>query len=81
MPASLNSPRWLKRLGVGAFIFFTIKGLLWLIIPGVLIAWGVTRESEPAATAGAATGAADPPDAAIVSEAPNAAGDTTHDAH
>jgi len=32
--------RWLKRLGVAGFLFFLIKGLLWLIIPG-LIAAGV----------------------------------------
>jgi hypothetical protein len=31
---------WVKRLGVAGFIFFTIKGLLWLIIPAVLVWWG-----------------------------------------
>jgi hypothetical protein len=29
---------WLKRLGFGGFMFFLIKGLLWLSIPAVL-AW------------------------------------------
>jgi len=24
--------RWLKRFGVGAFLFFLIKGLLWLLV-------------------------------------------------
>jgi len=24
---------WIKRLGVAGFLFFLIKGLLWLIIP------------------------------------------------
>jgi hypothetical protein len=24
---------WLKKLGIAGFIFFLIKGLLWLIIP------------------------------------------------
>jgi hypothetical protein len=32
-------PIW-RRLGLAAIIFFTIKGLLWLIIPG-LVALGV----------------------------------------
>lgn len=27
---------WLKRLGVAGFLFFLIKGLLWLIVPGLL---------------------------------------------
>ncbi|MFA6262205.1 MAG: hypothetical protein WC760_12105 [Bacteroidia bacterium] len=30
---------WIKRLGVAGFLFFLIKGLLWLIIP-YLIAKG-----------------------------------------
>ena len=29
---------WLKRLGFGGFMFFLIKGLLWLAIPA-LLAW------------------------------------------
>lgn len=29
------------RLGVAAFVFFLIKGLLWLIIPGVAAAWAM----------------------------------------
>jgi len=31
---------WLGGLGIAAFLFFTIKGLLWLIIPalGVVVA-------------------------------------------
>ncbi len=24
--------RWLKRIGVGGFIFFTVKGLIWLAV-------------------------------------------------
>jgi len=27
---------WAKRLGVWAFLFFFIKGLLWLIVPAVI---------------------------------------------
>jgi hypothetical protein len=28
--------RWMKRLGFWGFMFFLVKGLLWLIIPAVL---------------------------------------------
>jgi hypothetical protein len=28
--------KWLKRFGVLGFLFFLIKGLLWLIIPAVI---------------------------------------------
>jgi hypothetical protein len=27
---------WLKRLGVAGFLFFLIKGLLWLIVPAAI---------------------------------------------
>jgi hypothetical protein len=27
---------WLRRVGVVGFLFFLIKGLLWLIIPAVI---------------------------------------------
>ena len=27
---------WLKRLGFWGFMFFLVKGLLWLIIPAVI---------------------------------------------
>jgi hypothetical protein len=29
-----------KKLGLAAFLFFTIKGLLWLIVPFVIFQWG-----------------------------------------
>lgn len=39
-----NNPRptnraitWLKRLGVAGFLFFLIKGLLWLLLPTLLV--------------------------------------------
>jgi len=35
--------KWTKRLGVAGFLFFFIKGLLWLIIPAVLIWWSTTH--------------------------------------
>jgi hypothetical protein len=25
--------KWLKRLGVAGFVFFLVKGLLWLLVP------------------------------------------------
>ena len=31
---------WLRRVGAGAFAFFLVKGLLWLIVPAVLVATG-----------------------------------------
>ncbi len=29
----------IKRLGVAGFLFFLIKGLLWLTIPAILVWW------------------------------------------
>ena len=34
----------IKKLGFVAFLFFLIKGLLWLIVPAVLIYFGVNVE-------------------------------------
>lgn len=31
-PGSDEKAKWFKRLGWGAFLFFTIKGLIWLAI-------------------------------------------------
>lgn len=28
--------RWMKRIGLIGFLFFLIKGLLWLLIPALL---------------------------------------------
>ena len=28
--------KWTKRFGLAAFLFFLIKGLLWLIVPAVI---------------------------------------------
>jgi hypothetical protein len=40
MNGALAQPRlsaaWLKRLGAGGFLFFLIKGLLWILLPAVL---------------------------------------------
>ena len=26
-------PAWLRRAGIGGFVFFLVKGLLWLTVP------------------------------------------------
>lgn len=33
--------RWIKRFGIAGFMFFLIKGLLWLIVPALVayFAW------------------------------------------
>ena len=31
--------RWARRLGIAGFLFFLIKGLLWLAVPAALVAW------------------------------------------
>jgi len=36
--------KWIKRFGVAGFLFFFIKGLLWLIVPAVLIWFGISWE-------------------------------------
>ncbi len=28
--------KWIKRFGVAGFLFFLVKGLLWLIIPALV---------------------------------------------
>lgn len=30
-------PTWLRRLGLAGFLFFLIKGLLWLLVPALLV--------------------------------------------
>lgn len=32
---------WLKRLGMGGFLFFLAKGLLWLTVPAMLTMAGL----------------------------------------
>jgi hypothetical protein len=27
---------WIKKLGVAGFLFFLIKGLLWLLVPAII---------------------------------------------
>ena len=35
-PQNSSAARWSRRVGVGAFLFFLVKGLLWLIVPALL---------------------------------------------
>lgn len=30
---------WIKRLGFWGFLFFLVKGLLWLLVPALLAFW------------------------------------------
>jgi hypothetical protein len=32
---------WIKRFGLAAFLFFLIKGLLWLIVPALIAYFSV----------------------------------------
>lgn len=34
-------PAWLKKIGVGGFLFFLAKGLLWLTVPAMLAMAGL----------------------------------------
>lgn len=36
----LKTKSFLKKLGFYGFLFFLIKGLLWLIVPAILLYWG-----------------------------------------
>jgi hypothetical protein len=31
--------RWLKRAGLLGFLFFFVKGLLWILIPLLMVGW------------------------------------------
>jgi hypothetical protein len=31
--------KWIKRLGFWGFLFFLVKGLLWLLIPALIAFW------------------------------------------
>jgi hypothetical protein len=35
--------KWLKRFGVAGFLFFLIKGLMWLIVPAVITYFAVSN--------------------------------------
>jgi hypothetical protein len=33
---------WIKRLGFWGFLFFLVKGLLWMIVPALLAIWSTS---------------------------------------
>ena len=35
----MKVPTWIKRLGFWGFLFFLVKGLLWLLVPALLAFW------------------------------------------
>jgi hypothetical protein len=35
----MTIPKWIKRLGFWGFLFFLVKGLLWLLIPTLVALW------------------------------------------
>ena len=38
-----RTARWGKRVGAIGFLFFLVKGLLWLLIPALILAWQWVR--------------------------------------
>ncbi len=40
LPPDRKATSWLKRLGVAGFLFFLVKGLLWLALPALLVWFG-----------------------------------------
>lgn len=34
--------KWIKRAGVAGFLFFSIKGMLWIIVPTVFVWWNAS---------------------------------------
>lgn len=40
---------WIKRFGLVGFLFFFVKGLLWLIIPAALVAFGLNSGDDEGA--------------------------------
>ena len=35
----MKTATWIKRLGFWGFLFFLVKGLLWLLVPALLAFW------------------------------------------
>jgi hypothetical protein len=42
-PGPSRTARWGKRVGAIGFLFFLVKGLLWLLIPALILAWQWVR--------------------------------------
>jgi len=41
IPRSAELAVWFKRLGWLGFLFFFVKGLLWLTVPAILVYFGI----------------------------------------
>lgn len=39
-PSEREATPWLKRIGLAGFLFFLVKGLLWLLVPALLVIFG-----------------------------------------
>lgn len=35
----MSARKWIKRLGFWGFLFFLVKGLLWLLVPALIAFW------------------------------------------
>jgi hypothetical protein len=35
----MKAVTWIKRLGFWGFLFFLVKGLLWLLVPALIAFW------------------------------------------
>lgn len=35
----MSPGKWIKQLGFWGFLFFLVKGLLWLLVPALLAFW------------------------------------------
>lgn len=41
VPHDASTLGWLKKLGLIGFLFFFLKGMLWLILPFLLMHYGI----------------------------------------
>lgn len=37
---AVKDRHWIRKLGLFAFLFFLVKGLLWFLVPLFLLFWG-----------------------------------------
>jgi hypothetical protein len=38
----MSVAKWIKRLGFWGFLFFLVKGLLWLLVPALVAFWATS---------------------------------------
>jgi hypothetical protein len=39
---TMPAVKWIKRLGFWGFLFFLVKGLLWLLVPALVAFWATS---------------------------------------